>query len=193
MPHFKVLFVDFVHHYNCSRLLSIALGLAGLTFLFSKRKWFSLFFFFIGTIIHPLSAGWGLPVWFLVFYPKTKYAIILFSALLPLSFLFHSGSLDIIPDNWFKRPLTHATDIWNLFRIVSYIFFLGVFHSEKRKWSPLSNIKSNCHYVIHCILLELMGVLGKTCFTLSASNLESRMARLGCCHPFFPKHSICRN
>lgn len=131
MPHFKILFVEFVHHYNCSRLLSIALGLAGLAFLFSKRKWFSLIFFFIGTIIHPLSAGWGLPVWFFVFYPKTKHAIILFSALMPLSFLFHTGSFDIIPNNWFKRPLVYATDIWDLFRITSYILFLGYYIPQK--------------------------------------------------------------
>ena len=185
MPHFKVLFVDFVHHYNCSRLLSIALGLAGLAFLFSKRKWFSLFFFFIGTIIHPLSAGWGLPVWFLVFYPKTKYAIILFSALLPLSFLFHSGSLDIIPDNWFKRPLTHATDIWDLFRIVSYIFFLGYFIPRKESGHLSQISKAIAITLFIAYYWNLWGYLGKHALLYQLQTWRAEWLAWAVVTPFF--------
>lgn len=131
MPHFRMLFVNFVENYNCSRLLSVAFGIAGLALLFSKRKWFSLAVFLVGTFIHPLSAGWGIPVWFWVYYPKTKYAIIFFSALIPLSFLLHTGSFDVLPDDYLKRPLLYAPKIWDVFRILVYCVFLYFFVPRK--------------------------------------------------------------
>lgn len=185
MPHFKILFVDFVQHYNCSRLLSIALGLAALGFLFSKRKWLSLAFIFIGTIIHPLSAGWGLPVWFFVFHPKTKYAIILFSALMPLSFLLHTGPLDIIPDNWFKRPLVYATDIWDLFRMSSYILFLG-YYIPRKKTGHISQIsKAIAITLLIAYYWNLWGHLGKHSLLYQLQTWRAEWLAWAVVTPFF--------
>jgi hypothetical protein len=124
MPHYGVLFVNFVQNYNCSRLPSIALGVGGLALLFSKKKWPSLITFIIGTVIHPLSAGWGLPVWLFVFFPKLKHPITFLAAIIPLSCFIHIGPFDTLPENWLKRPLLHQADFWDISRIAIYFFFL---------------------------------------------------------------------
>lgn len=131
MPHYGMLFVNFVQDYNCSRLLSTALGLGGLACLFYKKKWWSLILLVIGAAVHPLSAGWGLPVWFIFFYPKTKYLITTLSAIIPFTFLLHWGPLDFLPDDWLKRPLLYRPDVWDLLRIVIYVSFLWYYVPRK--------------------------------------------------------------
>lgn len=161
MPHFEMLFVSFVQNYNCSRLLSIALGLGGLASLFSQKKWWSLILFAIGSVVHPLSAGWGLPIWFLVFFPKTKYLIMFFSAILPFTFLAHTGSLDILPDDWLKRPLLYRPDIWDMFRILIYVFFLWYFVPRKTSAAAAKTSKAIALILLIAFYWNMWGCLGK--------------------------------
>ena len=158
---FRTLFFSFVQNYNCSRLLSIAIGLAGLAFLFSKKKWLSLAAFAIGTIIHPLTSGWGIPVWFFVFFPRCKHLVFLFSVILPFSFLFHTGSLDILPDNWLKRPLLYAPDAWDIFKISAYVLFLWYYVPNKTKGHIATASKSIAQTLLIAYYWNLWGCFGK--------------------------------
>lgn len=159
--HFRTLFFYFIQHYNCSRLLSVAIGLAGLAFLFSQKKWLSLAAFTIGTIIHPLTSGWGIPVWLFVFFPRCKYVILLFSAILPFSFLFHIGSLDVLPDNWLKRPLLYAPDAWDIFRISTYVLFLWYYIPNKTTGHIAAASKAIALTLFIAYYWNLWGCLGK--------------------------------
>ena len=65
------------------RTLSAAFGCLGLAYL--KYKWKSIPFFILGTLIHPLTAGWCFPLWVCFHFPKTRIPILLFSAFFPLT------------------------------------------------------------------------------------------------------------
>ena len=65
------------------RTLSAAFGFLGLAYL--KNKWKSIPLFILGTLIHPLTAGWCLPLWVCFHFPKARIPILLFSALFPLT------------------------------------------------------------------------------------------------------------
>ncbi|MBR5402361.1 MAG: hypothetical protein IK102_11205 [Treponema sp.] len=108
MPHTKVHFFRLVETYTCSRALSIIFGFAGLAALLERRKIASLILLLLGTIIHPLTAGWGLPLWFLFFYPRVCVPLLVFSALFPFLAFLHIGKFDFYPLDWLQRPLTFA-------------------------------------------------------------------------------------
>lgn len=105
MPIGRIRFFHFVECYACSRSLSIVAGIAALAALFSNKRWMSLAFILFGTVVHPLTAGWCLPLWFFYFFPKTRWPIAIFSLLFPLTFLLHTGPLDIFPEDWLSKPL----------------------------------------------------------------------------------------
>lgn len=75
---------NYVEPYINPRILSVACGLFGLSQIFYRKK-LSLIFFLVGTLIHPLMAGWGIPLWLFYYYPKTIIPISLLSFLFPLS------------------------------------------------------------------------------------------------------------
>lgn len=80
-----------IGEYLCTaRTLAEALAILGFAFLFKQKRWTSLVFFLSGTFLHPLMAGWGLPVWLFFFYPRTIFPIVVLSFLLPLT-----GWLDV--------------------------------------------------------------------------------------------------
>jgi len=92
----------FVEPYINPRNLSVALGILGLAYLFN-RKWASFLFFFCGTLIHPLMAGWGLPLWLFFYYPKTIFYISLFSALFPLTIFIGRAPFCSLDAEWSIR------------------------------------------------------------------------------------------
>lgn len=80
-----------IGEYLCTaRTVAEALAILGFAFLFRQKRWKSLVFFLLGTLFHPLMAGWGLPVWLFFFYPKTVVPIGILSLLFPLT-----GLLDV--------------------------------------------------------------------------------------------------
>ena len=80
------------------RTLSAAFGFLGLAYL--NNKWKSIPLFILGTLIHPLTAGWCLPLWVCFHFPKTKIPIIIFSALFPLTIFIGKEPWAASPKEW---------------------------------------------------------------------------------------------
>lgn len=80
------------------RTLSAAFGFLGLAYL--KYKWKSISFFILGTLIHPLTAGWCLPLWVCFHFPKTRIPILLFSVLFPLTIFIGKEPWAAAPKEW---------------------------------------------------------------------------------------------
>ena len=80
------------------RTLSAAFGFLGLAYL--KNKWKSIPLFILGTLIHPLTAGWCLPLWACFHFPKTRIPIIVFSALFPLTIFIGKEPWAASPKEW---------------------------------------------------------------------------------------------
>lgn len=92
----------YVEPYVTPRTISVSLGIFGLSLLF-KKKVASLICFILGTTIHPLMAGWGLPLWLFYYYPKSTLPISIISLLFPLTVLIG------------KTPFSAADSLWNAF------------------------------------------------------------------------------
>ena len=125
MPIEVVRFFHFVECYACSRSLSIVAGIAALAALFRNKRWMSLAFILFGTLVHPLTAGWCLPLWFFYFFPKTRWPIAIFSLLFPLTFLLHTGPLDVFPEDWLRKPLVFRPTYVIIGRYVALLSFFG--------------------------------------------------------------------
>lgn len=80
------------------RTLSAAFGFLGLAYL--KNKWKSFPLFFLGTLIHPLTAGWCLPLWVCFHFPKTRIPILIFSVFFPLTIFIGKEPWAASPKEW---------------------------------------------------------------------------------------------
>ncbi len=147
MPHTKVHFFRLVETYTCSRSLSIILGFAGFAALLKRRKIVSLFFLLFGTVIHPLTAGWGLPLWLLFFYPKTRIPLIAFSVLFPFLAFLHIGKFDFYPIDWLLRPLTFAPPKDMIIRNGVWFLFFGYLIPRYFGASPLVKLSKSVFWV----------------------------------------------
>lgn len=123
MPFSRILFFKYVECYFCSRALSIVLGVIGLALVLSNKKLLSLFLIVLGTAVHPITAGWCLPFWMMYFYPKLRLSIIVFSILLPFSFLLHKGPFDFFSDDWLSRPLEFSPSYVTVGRYFALLVF----------------------------------------------------------------------
>lgn len=126
MPNDHIFFFRFIENFNCSRLFSLAIGLWGLGALLIERKYISLFLFLLGTLVHPLTAGWCLPLWLFFFYPKTCVPIAVVSLLLPLTFMLHKGVFDIYPEDWGNCTHDHPVTFLMLWRQLLGVLFFGI-------------------------------------------------------------------
>ncbi|OWV04409.1 hypothetical protein [Fibrobacter sp. UWH1] len=126
MPNANVSFFRYVENFVCSRSLSFGFALFGLGFLFGNRKKISLSLFLVGSLIHPLTAGWCLPLWLFHYYPKTIYPIAITSLLLPLTYLLHKGGFDIYPQDWGECTQKHDVTYEMLAREIMGILYLGI-------------------------------------------------------------------
>lgn len=104
-----------------SRLLAEGVAIAGLALLFDHNKYKALGLFLLGTLIHPLLAGWCLPLWLFFHYPKTKIPIVIAAALFPLTILLHKGSFDAYPADWLPRPLEFFVSLRCASRYIAYL------------------------------------------------------------------------
>ena len=128
MPFSHLRWFFYVSTYACSRSLSMAIGIVGVTLVFSQRKASSLVLILIGTVIHPLSAGWCLAFWMFYFFPRTRIPIAVLSVIFPLSFLLHSGFFDTYPMDWLLRPLTYQSHYKEISRFVLMVVFWGALY-----------------------------------------------------------------
>lgn len=120
-------FFQYIEPYACSRSLSVVMGMGALVFLFKQKKLTSLLLIAIGTVVHPITAGWCLPVWMIYFFPKTRFLIGVISLILPLCGFLHVGRFDFFPDDWLLRPLNFAPCYESIGRFgVLFAFFMFV-------------------------------------------------------------------
>lgn len=127
MPNDHVFFWAFVEQFNVSRFFSLTIAILGLGLLIANRKQTSLAFFLFGTAIHPLTAGWCLPLWLFFYYPKTRIPIAIISMLFPITFLLHKGPFDVYPVDWGNCTHDHPITFVMLWREAVACFFFGVF------------------------------------------------------------------
>ena len=125
VPFSQIRFFKYISPYACSRSLSIVLGIGAIALIFYKKKVYSLILIIIGTVIHPLTAGWCLPFWMFYYFPKSRVPIAVFSALFPLTILFHVGSFDSFSVGWLPHPLDFRPKYEELSRYFMLIVFWG--------------------------------------------------------------------
>lgn len=126
MPNVLVYFFHYIEYFNCSRLFSIAVAILGIGFIIADKKITSIICFLLGTLIHPITAGWCLPLWLFCYYPKTRIPVAVVSALLPLTFLFHTGVFDIYPVDWGNCTRNHDVSHQMLYREIVAVLFFGL-------------------------------------------------------------------
>lgn len=89
-----------IEAFPVARTLSLCFGFWGLAHLFDKNKWISPAIFLAGSLVHPLTAGWGLPLWLFFHFPKTRLPIVVAAALLPATILIDKVPWAAYPSNW---------------------------------------------------------------------------------------------
>ncbi len=72
------------------RSLSAGFGFMGLALIFERRM-ASLALFIVGTLIHPLTCGWALPLWCMYWFPRTRLPIAVASLVFPLTAFIGAG------------------------------------------------------------------------------------------------------
>lgn len=127
MPLAQREFLKFVESYAVSRLASVLFGILGIAFLLKDCKIKSLLFFLLGTLMHPLMAGWGLPLWLFVYFPVTLKPVVVLSLLLPFSAFVGKGVLNFYPEGWLTRPFNFAPSYDDIVKFVVYSTFFGIF------------------------------------------------------------------
>lgn len=109
----------YLESYVTPRTISVAFGLLGLSQLFKSKK-SSLILFLVGTLFHPLMAGWGLPLWLFYHYPKVIFPISTISLLFPLTLFLEAGPFGVIDADWnsfYKKD--------HFFHFISFLAFFS--------------------------------------------------------------------
>jgi len=187
MPFSHISFFNYLSTYVCSRSLSIALGLSGVALVFKEQKCLSFLLFLIGTAVHPLTAGWGIPFWMFYFCPKTRIPILVCSLIFPFSCLIHSGVLDVYPVDWLAKPLNRPR-----YELSSLYAFLLVFWGmlAKRTFNKRIQNISLSMWLLTVIALywDLWGSYGEHIFLYQVQPWRALWlpsivaAPLGICH-----------
>ncbi len=89
-----------VEAFPVARALSVCFGFWGLAHLFDKNKWITPAIFLIGSLVHPLTAGWGLPLWLFFHFRKTKIPIVVVAAIFPATILIGKAPWTASPEQW---------------------------------------------------------------------------------------------
>lgn len=89
-----------VEAFPVARTLSLCFGFWGLAHLFDRNKWITPAIFFAGSLVHPLTAGWGLPLWMLFHFRKTRCPIAIAAVLLPATVLIGKEPWAAYPSSW---------------------------------------------------------------------------------------------
>ncbi len=137
---------QYIPMYVCSRSFSMVLGIAAMALLFNQKKYLSFVLILLGTVIHPITAGWCLPFWMFFFYPKTRIPICVISFVFPFTFLLHWHVLDFLPEDWLSRPLPYAPNYEVISRYVLLLVFWGIL---RRK--TLNNVVQRISLNLFCV------------------------------------------
>ena len=70
-------------YYLVGRFLAASIALFALATFFNKNKFLPLGLFLLATAMHPLTAGWGIVLWAVYHFPKTRWFVIAGSLILP--------------------------------------------------------------------------------------------------------------
>jgi len=89
-----------IEAYPVARTLAVSFGFWGLAHLFDKNKWITPVIFFIGSLVHPLTVGWGLPLWMFYHFRKTRLLIMAISLLFPATILIGKNPWAAYPPSW---------------------------------------------------------------------------------------------
>ncbi|MBO4231660.1 MAG: hypothetical protein J5862_00260 [Bacteroidales bacterium] len=89
-----------IEAFPVARTLSVCFGFWGLAHLFDKNKWITPVVFLAGSLIHPLTAGWGLPLWLFFHYPKIRLPIVIAAALFPATIFIDKVPWAAYPEKW---------------------------------------------------------------------------------------------
>lgn len=157
-------FFRYVESYACSRSLSVVLGMGALAILFTQKKYFSLLLIVVGTVIHPITAGWCLPFWMFYFFPKTRIPVLVLSLVFPFSFLLHWGPFDFLPADWLSRPLAFKPEYADISRYILLIaFFLAL--AKKMENEEIRKISiSSAVLLIISLYWDIWGGIGEHIF-----------------------------
>lgn len=91
-----------IEAFPVARTLAVCFGFWGLAHFFDKNKWITLFLFLAGSAFHPLTVGWGLPLWVFYHFPKFRIPVAVLSALLPFTILADKEPFAPFPPDWIR-------------------------------------------------------------------------------------------
>lgn len=136
------------------RTLSTTLGFVGLAFF--NSKWKSLPCFILGTLIHPITAGWCLPLWCCYHFSKIRIPILVFSALIPLTIFVGKEPWAEAPREWINISFGngHGEQTWKMLLFLFFFLFVA--------------LKTNCPPVLKRFLFAFCLVLGIATYWLIA-------------------------
>lgn len=126
MPNTQQNFLFFVDSYAVSRLASVSFAIGGLAFLLNHQKYWALGFFLLGSLMHPLMAGWCLAVWMFRYFPNLNKVVVVASLLLPFSIFIGKNGFAQYPEGWLDKPLYFAPSIDDIVRFLGYISFFAL-------------------------------------------------------------------
>lgn len=161
MPFSRLVWFHFLSSYACSRALSIVFGMGGIAFLLNRKKYLSIVFILIGTLVHPITAGWCLPFWCFYFFPKTRIPIIALSISFPLTCLFHYGVFDTYPIDWLSKPLAFGPRHEIIARNVFFVVFFGIMAKKHVNRNVQNLSRSMLLLIIIAFFFDLWGGLGE--------------------------------
>lgn len=195
MPFTNVKFFSVVENFTCSRMLSLDLAMYGLYFLLCKRKWVSLCFFLVGTAIHPITAGWCLPIWMFLYYPMLRMPVCIVSLLVPLTCFLHKGPFDIYPDRWGMCAQRHDVTIEMIVRETVGVVFFGLILLKNTNKIQIKSISKSIFIVMSIALYwTATGGLGKHIFLYQVQTWRIEWLMWIFVFPFYAgifAHKIC--
>lgn len=147
--------------------------LFGLAFFWNKRIYVSLILFLLGCFLHPLMAGWGILLWLLYHFPKSRLPIFVGVVLFPFTAFLHKGGFDFYPERWLSKPYCFTPVLSDtVFFILCLSFWIFVWKFVKDKM--LSKFALNMFFV------QLVGIFWQyaACYTGHILLFQSQTYRV---------------
>lgn len=139
-------------YYLVGRFMAAAIALWALGLFWGRSKYLSLALFVLATLMHPLTAGWGIVLWVLYYFPKTRWLVITCAVALPFLAFLHWGKFDFYSDDWLGRPLIYAPNLGNGLVYAGFLVF----------WLVMALRLKNIHAARYSRCMFLMCLIGFT-------------------------------
>ena len=164
-------FFQYVEPYACSRSLSVVMGIAALALLLQQKKIASLLMISIGMAIHPITAGWCLPIWMFYFFPRFRVLVGGASLLFPLCAFLHIDRFDFYSNDWLLRPLSFAPCYESVGRFVVLFVFFAFLVRRFTKNTAILKVSLSLSLASDRFLLGYVGWLWKEYILVSSATL----------------------